>query len=217
MEKIKVMIVEDQIIFRRGLRLSLSVINNIELLEDATNGKEFLNLIKVIMPDVVLMDIKMPLMDGYEASKAAIALYPDIKIIVVSSYGEEESLIHMIEVGVKGFVLKDTDENELNKAIRKVNEGKNYFAQELLPILTSAFMKKRTYLHDKQGIEEKLTKREIEILKYICEGFTNKEIAEICFISPRTASGHRNNLLEKTGCKNTAQLVAFGIKYNMMN
>jgi DNA-binding NarL/FixJ family response regulator len=217
MEKIKVMIVEDQIIFRKGLRIIISNIENVELMEDAFDGKEFLDLIKKNMPDVVLMDIKMPVMNGIEATKAAVALYPDIKILVVSMNGEEEYIVNMIEAGARGFLLKDTDEDELKKAIQLVSEGKNYFAHELLPQLAAAFMKKKTYTDEKRDIVEKLTKRENEILGYICQGFTNKEIAKVCFISDRTAGGHRGNLLEKTDCKNTAQLVAFGIKYNLMN
>jgi DNA-binding NarL/FixJ family response regulator len=217
MEKIKVMIVEDQVLFRKGLRLAISDIKNAELMEDALDGKEFLELIKKNMPDIVLMDIKMPVMDGIEATKIAMSLYPALKIIVISSHGDEEHLVQMIEAGARGFLLKDTNGEELQKAISLVSAGKNYFTQELFSNLASAFMKNKTYQSEKQEIIEKITKREIEVLGYICRGFTNKELADICFISPRTAGGHRSHLLEKTGCKNTAQLVAFGIKYDLID
>jgi DNA-binding NarL/FixJ family response regulator len=217
MEKIKVMIVEDQIIFRKGLKLVLSDMEQVELMEEADNGKEFLEIIKKTMADVILMDVQMPVMDGVEATKAAVALYPDIKILVISIHGEEENLIRMLEAGARGFLLKNTDEDDLKKAILTVYAGKNYFSNDLLPALTSAYMKKKTYTEEKNDIYEKLTKREIEVLKYICMGYTNKEIAEACFISFRTVGGHRESLLAKTGCRNTAQLVSFGIKYNLIN
>jgi DNA-binding NarL/FixJ family response regulator len=116
MEKIKIMIVEDQIIFRKGLRETLLDVKNVELIEDASDGKEFIEIISKIMPDIVLMDIKMPIMDGIEATKTAVALYPDIKIIILSMHGEEEYLVRMMEAGVRGFLLKTTDHNELKKS-----------------------------------------------------------------------------------------------------
>jgi len=217
MEKIKVMIVEDQILFRYGLRLALSNIENVTLMEDAFDGKEFLEIIDKKMPDVVLMDIQMPVMDGIEATKNAMSLYPGIKILAVSMHGEEEYLVKMMEVGVKGFLMKDTDEDELKKAILLVNAGKNYFSIDLLPALSGSYLKKKTFTDVVNNIIKTLTRREFEILDYICKGFTNKKIAEVCFISPRTAGGHRGNLLAKTSCKNTAELVGFGIKYDLMN
>jgi DNA-binding NarL/FixJ family response regulator len=215
MEKINVLIVEDQTIFRSGLKLLLNEIPEVNVMDEASNGKEFLEIIKEKMPDIVLMDIKMPVMDGIEATKTALGLYPQIKVLVLSMFGEEEYLIRMLEAGVRGFLLKNVEEDELRKALMIVSEGKNYFSNELLPALTNSFMKKKTYTDEKDNILEKLTRRELEVLEYICKGFTNKEIAETCFISPRTAGGHRTNLLEKTGCKNTAELVGFGIRFNL--
>jgi DNA-binding NarL/FixJ family response regulator len=186
------------------------------VLDEAANGKDFLDLLNSQQPDIVLMDIKMPVMDGIEATKIALQRFPDLKILVLSMFGEEEYLIRMLEAGVRGFLLKNVEESELHKALLMVAEGKNYFSNELLPALTGSFMKKKNYDEEKTLLTEKLTRREIEVLEYICKGYTNKEIAEACFISPRTAGGHRTNLLEKTGCRNTAELVGFGIKYNLL-
>jgi DNA-binding NarL/FixJ family response regulator len=217
MKKINVMIVEDQVIFRSGLKLLLADIPELQVIDEAANGKQFLDIIKTTLPDVVLMDIKMSVMDGIEATKAAMKLYPELKVLVISMFGEEEYLVRMLECGIRGFLLKNANEDELKKAILMVNEGKNYFSHELLPALANSFMKKKNYNDEKQSITGKLTKRELEILNYICKGYTNKEIAEACFISHRTAGGHRANLLEKTGCKNTAELVGFGLKYNLIS
>jgi DNA-binding NarL/FixJ family response regulator len=216
MEKINVMIVEDQIIFRSGLMLLLSEIPEVNVIGEAADGKEFLDMVKKNRPDIVLMDIKMPVMDGIEATMTAMELYPELKVLVLSMFGEEEYLVRMLEAGVRGFLLKNVDEDELRKALMIVASGKNYFSQELLPSLTNSFMKQKNYKDEKQQLLDKLTRRELEVLHYICQGYTNKEIAEVCFISPRTAGGHRTNLLEKTECKNTAELVGFGIKYNLI-
>jgi DNA-binding NarL/FixJ family response regulator len=215
MEKIKVIIVEDQSIFRSGLKLLLNEMSEVVIIDEASNGKEFLEILKLHQPDIVLMDIKMPVMDGIEATRLALEQYPELKVLVLSMFGEEEYLIRMLEAGVRGFLLKNVEEFELHKALLMISQGKNYFSNELLPALTGSFMKKKNYEEEKSSMLGKLTKREIEVLEYICKGYTNKEIAEACFISPRTAGGHRTNLLEKTGCRNTAELVGFGIKYNL--
>jgi DNA-binding NarL/FixJ family response regulator len=185
-------------------------------MDEAANGKEFLDILKEKKPDIVLMDIKMPVMDGFEATKKALEMQPDLKVLVLSMFGEEEYLVRMLETGVRGFLLKNVEEDEMKNALKLVSEGKNYFSNELLPSLTNSFMKKRSFHDERSEVLEKLTRRELEVLTYICKGFTNNEIAEVCFISPRTAGGHRTNLLEKTGCKNTAELVGFGIKFNLL-
>lgn len=215
-DKISIIIVEDQTIFRNGLKLLLNEIPEVELVGECSNGLDFLDMLDRKMPDIVLMDIKMPMMDGYEATKRAAERFPNIKVIVLSMFGEEEYLVKMLEAGIKGFLLKNVEEDELKKAIMMVAEGKNYFSNELLPALTNSFKKKKTYDEEKEKLLDKLTRREVEVLQLICKGYTNKEIAEECFISPRTAGGHRTNLLAKTGCKNTADLVSFAIKYNLI-
>jgi DNA-binding NarL/FixJ family response regulator len=216
MKKINVLIVEDQVIFRSGLKLLLAEIPEVNIMDEAADGKEFLEILKRTVPDIVLMDIKMPGMDGIDATRAALDLHPDLKVLVLSMFGEEEYLVRMLEAGIRGFLLKNVEEDELRKAIINVASGKNYFSNELLPALTNSFMKKKSFHDEKQNVLKKLTRRELEVLTYICQGYTNKEIAERCFISPRTAGGHRTNLLEKTECKNTAELVGYGIKYNLI-
>jgi len=214
--KIKILIVEDQLIFRSGLRLLLNEIEDAELIGECANGLEFLNSLEKNLPDIVLIDINMPVMDGFEAAKRALDKYPDLKLIVLSTYGEEHQVVSMVELGVKGFLLKNIDEEELQKAILLIHEGKNYFSPELLPSITNSFRKKVVDERRKNEVVEKLSKREIEIIQLIAKGLTNKEIAKVCFISPRTVGGHRTNILDKTGCKNTAGLVSYAITNNLI-
>ncbi len=213
---VKILIVEDQYIFRNGLKLLLNEIHDVVLIGECSNGLEFLEFIETKMPDIVLMDIKMPMMDGFEATRIATQKYPNIKIVILSMFGEENYLVRMLEAGIKGFLLKNVEEDELRKAINLVSEGKNYFSNELLPALTNSFMKKKNDEDEKVSVIDKLTSRELEILQLISRGYTNKEIAEVCFISPRTVGGHRTSLLSKTLSKNTADLVGYAIKYNLI-
>jgi DNA-binding NarL/FixJ family response regulator len=135
LEKIKTIIVDDQAVYRQGLRALLGEIEQVQLMRDASNGKEFLEIIKKKKPDVVLMDIIMPVMNGIEATKQAVNLYPDIKVIVISNSHEKRHLVQMIRSGVRGFLLKSADEDELKKAIIAVHTGENYYSNELLPLL----------------------------------------------------------------------------------
>jgi DNA-binding NarL/FixJ family response regulator len=215
-DKIRIAIAEDQQIFRNGLKLLLKENSDITIVGEAANGEEILDLLDKKEVDIVLMDIKMPIMDGIEATQIALRKFPDLKVIVLSMFGEEEYIVKMLEVGIKGFLLKNVEEEELMKAISIVSDGKNYFSNELLPAITSSFMQKKTSEKEQASMNEKLTKREFEVLQLICKGYTNKEIADEMFISPRTAGGHRSNLLSKTGCKNTADLVGFAIKNNLI-
>lgn len=215
--KIRLYVVEDQQIFRNGLKMLLGEMPEIELIGEASNGQEFLDFIDKTLPDIVLMDIKMPIMDGIEATRIAIHKFPDLKIVALSMFGEEEYLIKMLEAGIRGFLLKTVQEEELKQALEMIIQGRNYFSNELLPAMTSSLLRKKDKEKELDIINEKLTRREVEILQLICNGYTNKEIADKCFISPRTAGGHRNNLLAKTGCKNTAELVSYAIKNDLIS
>jgi DNA-binding NarL/FixJ family response regulator len=215
MKKIKVLIVDDQLLIRGGIKFHVNEMEEVTVLGEAENGQEFLDFIRKKMPDVVLMDVKMPVMDGIEATRLAIKDYPDLKVLVLSSQDDEENLTKMLAEGVKGYVLKNVSKEELRDAILKVSDGKNYFSPELIPTLTRALMHKETKAVD-EDVYKALTKREVEILQYICQGFTDKEIGEKCFISSRTAGGHRFNLLKKTGSRNTVGLMFFAIKHGLI-
>jgi DNA-binding NarL/FixJ family response regulator len=207
MEENKVIIVDDHKMFRSGLRFLLSNIPNVTVIGEASNGKEFLDMAENETIDIALMDINMPEMNGIDATRIAMEKYPNLKVIVLSMHGEEEYYDQMLDAGVKGFLLKNSDADELIAAIEAVIAGKSYFSQELLVDILD---QKR--LQKLRTDAVKLSTRELEVLKLICDGFSNAEIAEQLFISHRTVDRHRANLLSKTGCKNSTSLVMYAVK-----
>ena len=213
-KKIKILIVDDHELFREGLKFILNQNSEFEVIAEAENGEEFLLKLDKNKPDIVLMDIEMPKMNGIKASVLAKARFPNLKIIVLSSYGDEVYYSDMIKAGVLGFVLKKTGINELEEAIITVNSGRNFFSQELLQKVV--FMKANTNYESNNGLFIKLSKRENEILILISKGYSNIEISEKLFISPSTVNNHRSNLLSKTNTKNTANLLMFAIKNNIL-
>lgn len=215
-KKLKIMIVEDQHIFRKGLIMLLKEIPGLSIFGEASNGEEFLQMIETERPDIVFMDIQMPVMNGIEATKQALDLYPGLKIVAISMFGDEEYLVSMIEAGVKGFLLKTVEEYELQKAIDLVADNKNYFSDELLPVLTNSLVNRKSKPENAEAeLKEELTKREVEVLNLICKGYTIKEIADQLFISQRTVDGHKANLFRKTGVDSSVKLVTFAIKNNL--
>jgi DNA-binding NarL/FixJ family response regulator len=212
-KSIKLVIVDDHGLFRNGLKLLLNTTQLVQVVGEAANGIDFLELIKTNQPDIVLMDIDMPIMDGIEATRRAIALYPEMKIITLSMFGEDEYYYQMIDAGVKGFLLKNSDISELKQAIQQVFAGKTYFSEELLLNMLKNI--KTVAVIDKAG-EVNLSEREIEVLQQICKGLSNQEIAEVLHISKRTVDKHRANLLEKTNCRNTASLVMYALKNKLI-
>lgn len=208
MEKHKIIIVDDHQLFRNGLKFILNEISNIQVVGEASNGQEFLDLLEYEIPDLVLMDINMPVMNGVTAAKIALKNHPDLNILVLSMYGETEYYNTMIDIGVKGFILKDVDNKELEDAINKVISGGTYFSQELLLNL----IKSKTF---DENIT--LTKREKEVLDLICKGYSNQQISDQLFISQRTVERHRSSLLLKTDSKNSISLVLYAIKHKLIS
>ncbi len=207
MKKAKILLVDDHQLFRNGLRFILSETDGLDVIAEASNGKELLELLKVTTPDLILMDINMPEMNGIEATRRALQVNPDLKILVLSMFGDEEYYNAMIDLGVKGFLLKDADNQELHTAIHKVLEGNTYFSQELLLRL----------IRNKTTPDIiKLTRREHEILELICKGHSTGEIGDILSISSRTVERHRAALLEKTNSNNSIKMVIFAIKNNLV-
>jgi DNA-binding NarL/FixJ family response regulator len=207
MGKSTIIIVDDHKLFRDGLKFILSETGFADVIAEASNGKEFLLLLDKLKPDLVLMDINMPVMNGIESSKQALELFPDLNILVLSMYGDEEYYNTMIDIGVKGFLLKDADTSELKTAIAKILDGGTYFSQQLLLNIINS----RQVQH-----AVKLTRREKEILSLICQGHSNNKISEVLHISSRTVERHRAELLDKTQSVNSISLVIYAIKHGLV-
>lgn len=211
MEEQKIIIVDDHKIFRKGLRFLLDDMDGINVIAEAENGQEFLNLLEVSSPDIVLMDINMPKMNGIDATLEAMKFHPNLKIIVLSMHGEEQYYDKMVEAGAKGFLLKNSDVDELAAALQTVASGSSYFSQELL---VGILNKRKEQKNPTEVV--KFTDRELEVLQLICKGFNNSKIAETLFISIRTVERHRANLLSKTNCTNSISMVMFAVKNNII-
>lgn len=204
-----IIIVDDHLIFRQGLKSIITLENIANVIGEASNGLELLKLLTDLKPDLVLMDIDMPHMNGLDATEKAMELMPELKIIAFSMFSDEEYYYKMIDRGVKGFILKTSGIKELENAIQNVMSGDSYFSNELLRKIINNFGHSTNI---KPTLQDNLTEREIEILQQICLGLSTEEIAEKLFISPKTVKSHKSNLLEKTVCKNTPALILFAIK-----
>jgi len=211
MNKIKIAIADDYKIYRDGLKVGLSADDNMEIIAEADNGEDLMKVLETNSPDVILMDLKMPIMDGMEATKHVRKKYPDIKVLVVSMYEDDKFIIHLMENGANGYLLKNAEPDEIKKAIYAVHENGYYFND----VVNKALLKKLVLKNNlkpsfNQNID--LTEREQEVLKMICEEKTAAEIAKEIFLSPRSVEGIRQRLIEKIGVRNTAGLVMFAVK-----
>ena len=202
-KKTKVAIVDDHKILRDGLRLMLDNMDNVEIVIEASNGKEFVDQLQSVLPDLVIIDINMPVMSGEEAISIVKTKYPDMKVLVLSMNNEEQYYKTMNDLGVDGFIVKESDYNELRHAIQVVVDGGKYFSQVLLLRMVN---------NRDNNLNINLTTREIEVLNYLCKGMSANEIAAKLFISPRTVEKHRSDLLLRTGTPNSISLVLFAVK-----
>ena len=196
----RIVLVDDHSLFRNGLRGLLDRCEGCRVVAEAACGEEFLAMLPGLDAEVVFMDISMPGMNGDETAERALRLRPELKIITLSMFGDENYYTRMVEAGARGFLLKDSSFEEVLRAVETVQGGGSYFSPGLLSTLTGRMP------------DEQLSAREREILVAVCRGLSNQEIADELFISKRTVDKHRANILEKTGCKNTASLVVYAIR-----
>lgn len=210
---IRIALVDDHSLFRKGLKVLLSSRKDFSVVVDAGSGEEFLSLLGEARPDVVFMDYAMPEMNGAEATRRALELMPDLKVITLSMFGDNAYYSQMMSSGAKGFMLKDSEFSEVVEAVETVYGGGTYFSASLLESLSRS-MRSVAAGHQTDDIAEsdRLSEREIEVLLAICQGLSTQEIADKLFISKRTVDKHRANILDKSGCKNTASLVVYAIR-----
>ena len=207
MKKISIYIVDDHSLFRAGLKMLLSNLDYIDKIYEAENGQQFIDELAANPVDIAMLDIEMPVMNGVQAARLAKEILPGIKMIALSMYSDENYYLNMFESGVCGFLLKNSSFQEVKKAILDVYNGKSYISIEILNNIL-----KHPQKSNSNNDVGKITDREMEILDLICKGHTNSEIADILILSKRTVDKHRENLLQKTESKNTANLVIFAIR-----
>ena len=212
-KRVNVALVDDHTLFRTGLRGLLSMRDDLAVVADVGSGEEFLELLPTLDVEVVFMDISMPGINGVETTRRALQQRPDLHVIALSMFGDDHYYKLMLESGASGFLLKDSDINEVYAAVDAVMLGDSYFSDALLGSFTRNMS--RLTLTD-TSVEDALSDREVEILVEVCRGLSNQEIADKLFISKRTVDKHRANILEKTGCKNTANLVVYAIKHHLV-
>ena len=211
-KNLKILIVDDHEFFRNGLKMVVNRLKYATVVGEASNGKQFIELQKEKQADLVLLDLQMPIMNGIEASEIAIKEFPDLKIVILTMFDDEEYIDKMMNIGVHGFLLKNITKELLDQALQSIASGNTYYSPELW----SYFGKKFAEQKKDDKTELQFTKREKEILQLICDGLSNREISEELFISERTVIGHKSNLLSKTNCKSTISLLSFAIKNKLV-
>ncbi len=212
MNKIKIVIAEDHQMFRAGVVALLNNSKQFEVLGEAQDGVEAVKLVKELKPDVVLMDIALPTLDGVEASQKILQHFPKTKILALTLNDDEHCILKMLKAGVRGYVLKNGTMDELKMAIKILSEGSSYFSKDVSPKLFTNLERREKSVKrvNVNGTFKKvITIREFEILKLVAEEFSNREIADVLFISPRTVETHKRNLIQKLKVKNTVGLVKY--------
>ncbi|QXP65389.1 MULTISPECIES: response regulator transcription factor [unclassified Polaribacter] len=218
MNKINIIIADDEELFRKGIRFLLERENNFSITYEAENGKELIDFLSYTehTPDIILMDLKMPEINGVEATKKIHKTHPNIKIIALTSFDGKSFITNMIDVGASSYLLKNTSPKMVIHTINEVFNKGFYYDEKVLKIIQEN-INSSSGKRIKIDLDKKLlSKREIDVLELICDQCTTAEIADKLFISPRTVEGHRNNLLLKTHSKNVAGLVIYGIQKKLI-
>ncbi|MCB0599025.1 MAG: response regulator transcription factor [Lewinellaceae bacterium] len=210
---VEIMIADDHRVFREGMVSILENTGEIKVVAQAQDGKEVMEKLKQVKPELILMDISMGEAGGIETTRLVKEHYPDVRVLVLSMHSESSYIVKMLEAGASGYLLKDAGSAELINAIKAVAGGHTYFSSQVSATLVDQLVKGKKPAGRKEGVT--LTRREVEVLRLIAEEFSNSEIADKLFISIRTVDTHRRNLLEKLGVKNTAGLVKYAIKHGL--
>lgn len=215
MEEIRLILVDDHPIVRDGIFAALINVNNIEIVGEASNSDELFRLLdeNKVKADVVLLDLSMPKMSGTEITKILKEKHPNLKVLIFSSYTDEDSIFSSIQAGALGYLPKDAMRDELVLAIEQVYQGQEYLSKSIPNTILMKFINKsRDGSHNDDNKLSILTKRELEILKHIAEGMHYKEIGDKLYISSRTVETHKNNIMQKLGLSSTIELVKYAIK-----
>jgi len=218
---IRIGIAEDQALFRKGIVSLLNSFHNMEVVEEAADGQEIVNRYKELhaaqeaLPDITILDLNMPVLDGIKATVQLKELFPQLKIIIISSFDDQDIVVHLYEKGANAYLDKNAEPEEVEEAINAVFTNDFFFNKAAKDALEDASTDtpNTIVLH----AQDALSKRELEVLKYICYANTTEEIANIMSVSKRTVDGHRSKLMQKTSSKNTTSLVLFALKAKLVN
>ena len=208
---IRIVLADDHEIFRDGFQTMLKKQSNVELIGEAENGKELIELVEKLNPDVIITDIKMPKMDGVEATKILSDRFPEIGVIALSMFDEDDLVVDMLEAGARGYLIKNAAKHEILEAIRTVYEKGTYYCQHTSHKLAQMIAKSKFNPY-KKAKKIEFTNREIDIIRLICAEYSNKEMGAQLNLSVRTVEGYRDKILEKMEVKNTAGIVVYAIK-----
>lgn len=215
-ENITLILADDHQIVRDGIKSLLQSEEKYKILGEAENGEQAIKMVKEYKPNLVIMDINMPVLDGIGATRIITENHPETKVLVLTMTSEQEHIKQMIEAGAGGYILKNSGREELISAIETIASGRNYFSDEVKDAIMQNMVQRQTRNDKIAGEPVPLTRREKDVLALIVKEYTNYEIAEKLFISSRTVDAHRRNLLEKTGARNTAGLVKYAIENNLV-
>ncbi len=213
MKKIKIILIDDHQLVRDGIKSLLAGTSDLEIVGEASDSQGLFAILPALKPDILIMDISLPGMSGIEITKIICQDYPEIKVLILSMYNNEDFIFNSIKAGARGYLPKNTTRNELLEAIYAIDSGEEFFSESVAKIMVKSYVKRAT---DDEKIPEKpdeiLTAREIEILKLYVEGFINKEISDKLDISIRTVETHKNHIMRKLGLKSTVEMVKFAIR-----
>lgn len=210
-EPIKVAIADDHVLFRAGVKSALSMHKDIKMIAEADNGMQLLTVLKHVQPDVILLDIQMPIMDGINTLPEIKKLYPEIKVIMLTMHNDHSMISKLMELGANSYLTKNSDSEIIYQAVKTVHEQEYYFNQLTNKALIDGLRVKRQ-AEASLPVDAKLSDKEISILRMICEEKSTKEIADLVDLSPRTVEAIRDKLKVKTGAKSLAGLVMYAVK-----
>lgn len=209
-------ITDDHSIFRQGLRMALGDDPTLSCIGEASNGLELIEALKGQLPDVILLDLKMPGMDGMQATKEVRRLYPEVKILILTMHDDDQLVLHLLEAGANGYLVKNADAAEIKTALHACKEMGYYFSDYVSSLMLRSIVEKNKPT-PKFKEEIVLTEREREMLALICDGQTNAEIGDRIFLSPRTVEKIKTSLYEKIGAKNNAGLIMYAVKHGIVS
>ncbi|MGO8947897.1 MAG: response regulator [Ktedonobacterales bacterium] len=215
LEKIRVLLADDHTILRAGLKMMLNAQPDIEAIGEASDGRQAINEAEKLSPDVIIMDITMPECNGIEATRQIKRLLPDIRVLILTMHENEEYLFQTLRAGAAGYMLKEAADTDLISAIRVVSSGRFYLSPSAQSMLVSDYLQ-RVHTGEERDSYGALTEREREILKLVAEGFTNGQIGELLFISPKTVDTHRTHIMDKLNLHSRAELVKYAMRRGLL-